>query len=323
MTMGPDAQTDARRPAGARRPGAAATLGLALALLAGCRSVPIEPVPPPLPEALDWALAGRSGAYLGLKVEENDSGRLDDLFFEPGVRVVRVVENSPAHAAGIQVGDVVLSAGGAEVDDPGALDAVVQAAAAGDPLALQVQRGDTVFDVDLRLAAAGGDVAPPEPAYRLDPSRSRAGWATAPDGVVLVASRDDGPFPRAGLPLGTRVRTVDGTPVRSDRALIRLLQTRPPGATVTVEAVLPDERRVQRPVTLFAAPTRLTGFSVPVLVSWQQSVDGTSCSLSLLDLWVFQLFRWEREGREQHWTFLELFGFDLFTTATGVGELDR
>jgi membrane-associated protease RseP (regulator of RpoE activity) len=321
-------------PAGAGRGGVrlAAVAGLLGMLLGGCTlfnprwdSSPLAPVPAPLLETLDWQLASSQGAFLGVKGEENDSGSLDQLFFDPGVRVVRVVENSPAARAGLAPADVVLSVDGEAVDDPGALDARVAARAAGETAVLSVRRGDTVFDVEVPLAAAaGGPAAAPQPRYRLDPARSRAGWAAGQGGAVLVSADPGSPFPRAGVPVGSVVLAVDGEPVASDRALIRRLQTREPGADVRVLARLPGADAAREiEVRLQEQPTVLTGVEIPLLWRYDATPDGERCHVDLLDWWFFQLYAYDRKDGERHHVLIELFGWDVLEWSTGVGELAR
>jgi hypothetical protein len=313
----------------------------ALALgAAGCTTVPLAPVPEPLPEALEWRAPGASGAFLGLKTEENDSGSLDALFFMPGARVTRVIENSPASAAGFQPGDVVLALDGTEVNDPAALDALVARRAPGEGVVVGVRRGDTVLDVPVVLAALGGSApgAPPEPRFRLDPARTRAGWATTPQGVRLASVAPDAPVTRAGLAVGDVVVALDGEPVHSDRDLIRRLAVLEPGTRVRLsvrDAGLSDAggrdtvgsvagagsstRDVE--VTLQEQPTRVTGLAVPVLFDYEAAPDGQRTSLEVIDLWVLSLFEYEREDRERHYTLLNLFGWHVFSFSVGEGEL--
>jgi S1-C subfamily serine protease len=284
-------------------------------------------VPAPYLETLAWQLDPADGVFLGVKGEENDSGSLDSLFFEPGVRVVRVVESSPAARAGLQPADVVLEVDGEAVDDPGALDARVAGRAAGEELTLAVRRGDTVFDVTVTLAGAGGGAAlPPEPRYRVDPARSRAAWATGRGGAVLAAAAGDSPFPRAGVPVGSVVLAVDGTPVASDRALIRELQTRDPGerVRVRVRALLPGADAAREvAVRLQEQPTRLTGVEIPLLWRYDAAADGSRCHVDLLDWWFFQLYSYDRSDGERRYVLIELFGWDVLEWSTGVGDLGR
>ncbi|MFT7462701.1 MAG: hypothetical protein ACI9EF_001043 [Pseudohongiellaceae bacterium] len=295
---------------------------IAVILLTGCSTAPVASVPSPLPLAENWPVAEDSRPFLGVYGEENSGGSLGAMSFDPGVRVLRVVENSPAAAAGLTQGDVILEAGGQAVDDPDALEVLVQEHGVPAELTLSVLRGDTVFAVPVTLTSAGGgDASPARPLYILDPSRSRAGWTTTPSGVALASSHSDGPFLNAGFPLGSVVLTLDGEPVISARALVRTLSALEPGADVAVQAELPDGSVRQNDVTLYDVPRVLTEFGLPILFDYTASPDGQRGSASFIDLWFFQLYQYRRDGGERNWVILELFGFDLFEFATGLGEL--
>lgn len=291
---------------------------LGAATLASCVSSPLAPIPEPLPETLAWAVeTNGEGAFLGLKTRENDSGSLDELFFLPGVRVTQVIENSPAAEAGFRVGDVVLGVDGREVNDPAALEAVLAAAEAGARATIEVQRDDSVFEVTAELRASGAEAAVEASLqYRLDPARSRAGWISGRGGAVLVCSDDEGPFLAAGVPLGSVVHAVDGEETLSDRALIRLLQTRVPGAEVEVRYADPEGSEHEVSVTLQDQPMRFTGFKIPILVNYSATAEGDSSSFTLLDLWFLWLFHYEREGGERTWSVLR-----FIRGSAGVGEL--
>lgn len=291
----------------------------ALLAAAGCASAPVRPVPDPLPETLAWATAPAAearGAFLGLKTRENDSGTLDALLFEPGVRVTRVVEGSPAEAAGIEVGDVLLSLDGERTDDSDTLDALVAKRTPGTSAALELQRGDAVFALDVTLADSASDATPPEVLFLKDPSRSLAGWATGPSGVVLVSAHEDSPFPEAGVPVGSVVTALDGEPVHSARGLVRRVQSFEPGESVEVAVLEADGSVTLRDVELYEPPTKVTGFMIPILMNYEADVAGESASFVLLDLYVISLFRYTRTGAETEYRFLRWFQF-----SSGVGEL--
>ena len=295
---------------------------LPLLLVAACRSAPIAPIPAPLPEALPWEAPMAEGAFLGLDTEENSGDSLDSLTFEPGVRVVSVANHSPAAAAGVRVGDVVLAVDGREIDDPGALDALIERAGAGSEVVLDVLRGDAVTEVRVVIAAPTGAASqPPRQAYLLDPTRSRAGWSTDRDGVRLVTTAPDGPFAEGDFPVGTVVLTIDGEGVASDRELIRRLQAMPAGRWVRVSARRPDGELIDEHVRLHAMPRRVTRWGVPILMGGTAEPDGSAATFSFIDIWFFQLFQYHRDRNERTWILLELFGWELFPFATGVGEL--
>ena len=298
-------------------PVAVLAAGLA-AGLAACTVTPVAPIPPPLPETLSWATAPvGEGAFLGLKTRENVGGSFEDLEFAAGLRVVRVVESSPAAEAGFRVGDVLLSFDGQATDDPGTLDALLAGSRPGHEVLVEVRRGDTVFALPVTpRSPAGPAAAEPEVLYRLDPSRSRAGWVSGRGGVVLVTTMPRGPFPRAGIPVRSTVTSIDGESVHSERALIRLLQGLEPGAEVEVEFVSPQGERESRRVRLHEQEARVTRLELPILLDYEARADGEGSSFTLIDLWFFWLFRYERDGEERRWSFLRFLNFE-----TGVGEL--
>ncbi len=302
-----------------RRPVVALGVVVLVALTtSACSSAPLAPLPVPLPEVDAWPAAPQRGAFLGLHTEENDSRSLDALFFEPGVRVARVVENSPAEGAGLTAGDVVLEIDGHPLTDPAELEARVAERAADTTVALTVRRGDAVFDVPVRLVSSGdrprgADVG--APLWLLDPARSRAGWNDAGGGVRLVSASPGSPVIAAGLPLGAVVTAIDGESVRSARALVRRLQARDPGADVTLTWRHAGAETVTE-LALADSPRRVTEFDVPILWSYSADPDGDAARLDIIDLWLFSLFSYERVGGERTWTLLEFFEF-----SSGTGQL--
>ncbi len=286
-----------------------------------CRTVASQPIPDPPPEAAAWTVAERAGegAYLGLATRENDSGTLDALFFEPGVRVDRVDPHSPADVAGLRVGDVVLSWDGTEVLEPESLEALERAASGGDVVRLEVQRDDTVFDVPVTLRARGGDDAgEAEVVARVDPVRSRARWRTVEGGVLLLASEDGAPFPAAGVPVGSVITELDGRPVVSAREFIRLLLAHEPGGDARVAWTDRDGARQETEVELLDVPREVTGFGIPILTHYDHDPQDDTTSFVLIDLYVISLFRYTRDGEEREWRFLR-----WFRTSTGVGALSE
>lgn len=291
---------------------------LVCSLSGACQTAPDRSIPDPLPETLEWALPeSTGGAFLGLEVRENDSGSLESLSFDPGVRVHSVTERSPAAGAGIRVGDVVLSMDRVELAVPDDLDALLAAAEPGSSATLGVQRGDTVFELDVPLGGGeGAERARVREAYVLDPARTRGAWGTA-QGAVLVSRAEDGPV--GELPLGARVVTLEGDPIVSGRGLVQRLVAREAGSVVRLGVVLPGEETsdVVR-VSLLDEGRRVTRFSLPILVTYDGTPDRTRESFVLLDLYLISLFRFTRDGTEKRYSFLRFFQF-----AGGVGELEE
>ncbi len=288
-------------------------------LLSACTSAPVGPLPEPLPETLEWATPTSSGAFLGLHTRENDSGSLDELFFLPGVRVFRVVENSPAAAAGVRIGDVVLKFGASDVNDPDTLESLLQRAEASSQVTLEIQRGDSVFSVPVTIGAESGEQKVPVTVrYRMDPSRSRAGWSTHPEGAMLASMDPRGPVGKKGLELGTIVRAVDGNRVHSGRDLVKRFEACDPGQVVKLDIQSPGQDPSRCKLKLLEPDTRVTDFSIPILFNYSADIDGSEAGFALLDLWIISLFRYERSGQERTWRFLRFFEY-----STGIGELSE
>jgi predicted metalloprotease with PDZ domain len=299
---------------------------LLLGALAACTNVPVVPVPPPLPEYLaEWELSDSEapqGAFLGVHGSENDSGSLDDFFADPGVRVDSVVENSPAAHADIRPGDVLLAYDGRLVEDPWTLDALLRDATPGTEVVLEFRRGDAVLQTPVQLVAVDGVREPLQPLYLVENLRARAGFMSVPGGVRVVSLADDSPLGRAGIELGTLLTAMDGETLLSDRQLVRRLRDCAPGQRVTFTVLDQDDVERALAVPLFQVPTRVTKASLPILFDYTASLDGREQGFSFLDLWFFQLFHYERNGTEKTWVLLELFGFDLISFGSGQGELE-
>ena len=286
-----------------------------LAAGASCQYAPERTIPDPLPETLEWAIpqAGAS-AFLGVEVRENDSGSLESLSFDPGVRVHTVTERSPAAAAGIQIDDVLLDFNGTEVAVPEDLQALLEGFEAGAPATLRVQRGDTVFALEVALEAGASAPAPAEELFVLDTARSLGAWGTS-EGAVLVSSNPKGPL--GSLPVGTRVVALDGEPIVSGRGLVRRLVAMEPGSRVSLTTEGDDGQSRSRTVTLLGEGRRVTRASIPILTTYTATADRSRTSFVLLDLYVISLVRYSREGGEKQIRVLRFFEWN-----TGVGELD-
>ncbi len=70
---------------------------------------------------------------------------------EGGVRVVSVVEGSPAETAGIQVDDVIVSINGTNTEDSQAVREAILALSIGDTVTIEVQRGEETVSLEVTL----------------------------------------------------------------------------------------------------------------------------------------------------------------------------
>ncbi|MDG1491754.1 MAG: PDZ domain-containing protein [Planctomycetota bacterium] len=291
------------------------TLGL-LGAAASCQYAPERTIPDPLPETLEWALpdSGTSG-FLGVEVRENDSGSLESLSFDPGVRVHTVTERSPAAEAGIQTDDVLLEFNGQELAVPEDLQALLDGFEGEAPVTAKVQRGDTAFEVKVTVEPGAGPAMLPDELFVLDTARTLGAWGTA-DGAVLVARNSKGPV--RDLPVGTRVVALNDEPIVSGRGLVRRLVAMEPGAKVSLTLEGDDGEPRVRTIGLLGEGRRVTRASVPILTTYTATADRSRTSFVLLDLYVISLLRYSREGGEKRFSVLRFFQWN-----TGVGELDE
>ncbi len=103
--------------------------------------------------ALPATVAADSGAtgalarpWIGVVLGESDA--------QAGVAVDMVLRRSPAHAAGLQDGDRILSVNGEPVRTTGKLQTILRGQPIGRQVALEVQRGDETFQASMPLRAA-------------------------------------------------------------------------------------------------------------------------------------------------------------------------
>ena len=125
----------------------------ALLFAASC-SFNREPLPlPPSFQALASATedAPLRSAFLGLTTELNQSEDAFSLEMPPGVRVTGVETGSPAEAAGVAVGDILLHFDGKATDDPQRLETLLEQITSQQSVVLRLQRGTEVVETDASL----------------------------------------------------------------------------------------------------------------------------------------------------------------------------
>lgn len=88
------------------------------------------------------ALKAQSDAWLGVKLEVVEQAEARKLGIDGGLKVTRVDDKSPAQEAGMEVGDIVLSAGEDTVTTIEQMGAIMAAKAPGDMLSLGVRRAN-------------------------------------------------------------------------------------------------------------------------------------------------------------------------------------
>lgn len=107
-------------------------------------------------------------AYLGIKYEDL-SGQLATFFkVDAGILIKEVVEGTPAEAAGLRAGDVLVAWNDQEVVNSGDLSKVVRAGKRDDVVSLTVVRSGERLELPITLGAVGDYRENMKFEYRLD-----------------------------------------------------------------------------------------------------------------------------------------------------------
>lgn len=153
-----------------------------------------------------------------------------------GAVIFDVFDGQPAAVAGVQPGDVVLSAGGRRTGDSDALIRAISLLTPDAPAAFRLVRDGAERTVVVRPGIRG---APPDPATTWPGVRVQSlqaltepARAVRPDaGVYVTAAPED-----SGLLPGDTIVGIDGAPVAGLRAFYRLINAKRAGVFV-VQAV--------------------------------------------------------------------------------------
>jgi serine protease Do len=296
--------------------------------LSGCVST--QPVSSPAhinlsPEEMRFAEpTGQSQLDFGLDLARNESDSLENLEVLPGLRVRSVRSGSAADLAGIRSGDILLSVNGVKTNEPDAL-AAIAASSDEDSFVAQLRRGTTIYEATLPRPRQRTTAAPRE-LYRVDPLRSRAGYATElltlDDGRQQTVARiaelfPDSPLANAGLEVGDVILAVDGEPITTAQGLVNELHGRSPGERLNLTVIAQSEPGAEKiSIQLWAPERRLSSLALWPLFSYESSLSPERVELSILDFVLFSLASYQREQGERSLRLLGLFEF-----GTGYGEL--
>jgi C-terminal processing protease CtpA/Prc len=277
-----------------------------LAWSAACASeLPLRPAPlrdmeeplallaPPDDEAARQALA--YGVFTGLRVGDSRQ-TLEDMLSEPtGLSVEAVVENSPADAAGIEAGDLLLEARGPHATAlrwPSEWRALELAAEPLVPLELVVDRAGSERVATLTPIAR---VHPAEraPLERLREEErvgvvlraaseveARAADLGPGGGAVVVGLTRESPWRDAGVRFGDLIRAIGSEPVAHPLLVLERIRAAEPGQELELEIVRAGATvRVRAPVSSRAAEWK--EISIPILFSYERDADRSTTSVLL------------------------------------------
>lgn len=284
----------------------------ALLPLAGCASLfrgDLPEVAPPLvdmeePPAFhaepDDEAARRAldnGAFTGLSVALGGA-TLDEMAESgDGLLVTRVVENSPADAAGIEEDDLLLMAhgGGLFIDPlqwPSQWRELELAAPAGSLFRVVVDRAGDLRTMEFVVEARV------RPAERLAVARyreeqrsgvvlrtateveARAAGLGPGGGAVVVGLSRGSPWRAAGIAYGDMLAAVDGEPVAHPQVVLDHLRDAPDDGSITLDVVR-DGVASQWVVPVSRRAQELRSASFPLLFDYESDRGTTELSLLL------------------------------------------
>jgi serine protease Do len=169
--------------------------------------------------------------WLGVQIQPVSEGVADSLGLEQaeGVLVAEVLPDSPAQAAGVRDGDVIVKAAGEPMKEYRDLTKLIAGIDAGTKIELEVIRGGKVrvLDVtignmpgeDLAMAKPGEEAAEDGPRIGLlltpltPEAREKRGLDDADPGVLVAQVAQNSPAQRAGIKAGSVISMVGQEPV--------------------------------------------------------------------------------------------------------------
>ncbi len=182
-------------------------------------------------------------AYLGVQYQMGGFGR-NGGNNEVGAYVMSVDANSPASAAGIKQGDLILSVDGTKIDATNTLASLISAHKSGDQVTLSVSSGGTTKDVQVTLGSQNGSaylgVQYQEEGFGrgFGPGPFFGRGFSLPSGVTQAIGIGNvvsgGPADKAGLKDGDVITKLNGAAVTTADAFVQAIQGMKVGDTVTL-----------------------------------------------------------------------------------------
>ena len=261
------------------------------------------------------------GSFSGLKLKAAWFEEPDEIGQEPdALEITHVVENSPAAAAELREGDLLLTVkiGAGEPESlgwPGRWAGIETDSEPGTVLELTYDRAGVERRTEVVLVPR---VQPPE---RSDVERfreeQRAGIVvrTATEvearsadlgkgaGAVLIGMASNSPWRRAGLLFGDMIVAVEGQLVHHPQALLSAIRTAPADSLLDVEYQRPELGRQHVEIPLTSRNQDLYSISVPPLFSYSSRRGASETSL------VYGLFWYDSTAAAWEFGFLWFFSF--------------
>lgn len=190
--------------------------------------------------------AGRTGGpvvrpWLGVALQDVNSDLADSLGIDVphGALITEIAPDSPASAAGLKSGDVILAVDGVDIENAGAFNYRLATKAAKGAAKIKYARDRRQQEVDVALAPApdeklaevdisGETRFAGVTAAELTPQSAEAlGLPFSTKGVVIEKVADNSPAARVGFRSGDIILGLNGTEIKDVAAFERLAHTRP------------------------------------------------------------------------------------------------
>jgi serine protease Do len=186
---------------------------------------------------------GRIPAWMREGPEADDGLRFDSDTREGGARVVRVIPESPAAQAGVQVNDRVIAIDGKPVTNGQDVMLRRMGLRAGEPLKYRIQREDQTLEVEI-TPVSQRDLSDRAP--RVDPNRPVMGvildFNYGGPGVRLDGVRENGPAAQAGLQAGDIIVSLNGQFLRNAGEMSELTVTAKVGDVVKLTVARGEQK---------------------------------------------------------------------------------
>lgn len=238
----------------------------------------------------------RAEGYIGLYARSNSANVLDRRNAFEGITVTRIVENSPAAAAGLKVGDILLRAGEKSLTDPNQLYAMARAGEAGAKIVVRFEREREVMEVGLVTVAKIGPPADEESARtgtRLENRLLGFEFRSAPDeraseldlepgqGIEVIRLAKGSPLEGEVEP-GDLIVEADEEPVLSSEGFLEHLAKDPEADRIKLR-VANEKGRLRTERVKFHKPKRETReFKFPLIYNFKREPNATTWSIPFL-----------------------------------------
>ncbi|MHC4823764.1 MAG: PDZ domain-containing protein [Planctomycetota bacterium] len=268
-----------------------------------------EPLPlPPSFQAMESAVAEApaSSAFLGLTTELNQPEDAFSLDIPPGVRVVAVEEHSPAQAAGLAVGDIVLSFDGHPTDDPQRLTTLLDNISKQRDVVLRLQRGSEVLEADVTLEMRSNQTM--RHLYHVDRGFLRAAFRDDARGLPeVVEMAAESPLVDAGVRKGDVILAFQGADPGSAKEFVRRARVSlHPGDPIVLIVQGPKGSQRTIETSAWDPGSALTEFGLWPLFFWSREVGRDRGEFRIGMLVITDLFRYSRDGQEKEYSILSL-----------------